>query len=430
MIGHIKPKVCKLPSGTRGKYMNLYCSICHSLRFQFGVLGTLFVNNELAIILLALRDYFAPVSDRCRCPAKGFLVKKPVSIHRAVHYAARLSFLLGWLKVSDWEADSPALYKKLIKKLLDRKAGNILAGFGQMSRDVMEEYHNVATGNCGNFLNVRRMSYLLSKSICVELGKQTSIDSDSLTSLSELFGLIGELVAIADPLIDLKDDIEHREYNPIRESSHADVSMLFHEYEFYRLEYHHIEERIRNELDRPGAQNVMNDDLVTTLQHALDRLSSRIVKKRAEFFDSGWNTSMSGFFRMTPQAGVAALGDSGSHQTDFPDRNIMQFARYGGKYGNQFRKGGTDDEAPQEPGSSEDSEKKAARKLTSAEKEQLQEMIDKHGRQKPEFHDETCWYGLIPLRWCAEGGLECCCCLGSEGCGDCAGDGCECCCDC
>ena len=68
--------------------------------------------------------------------------------------------------------------------------------------------------------------------------------------------------------------------------------------------------------------------------------------------------------------------------------------------------------------------------LTSAEKKRLQEMIDKHGRQKPESHGETCWYGLIPLRWCTEGGLECFCCLGSEGCGDCAGDGCECCCDC
>lgn len=34
-------------------------------------------------------------------------------------------------------------------------------------------------------------------------------------------------------------------------------------------------------------------------------------------------------------------------------------------------------------------------------------IIRKHGRQKPESHGETCWYGLIPLRWCAEGGLEC-----------------------
>ena len=249
MIGHIKPKVCKLPSGTRDEYMNLYCSICHSLRCQFGVLGSLFVNSELAIILLALRDYFAPVSGRRRCPAKGYLIKKPVSIHKVIHCAARFSFLLGWLKVSDWEADGPAFHKKLIKKLLDRKASSILASLGQRNRDVIQEYHSLTTDNCSDFMNVRRKSCLLSKTICIELGKQTSIGSDVLASLSEFFGLAGELVAVADPLIDLKNDIELGEYNPIWELSHRNISMLFHEYESCRLEYHRMEEQIRDELD-------------------------------------------------------------------------------------------------------------------------------------------------------------------------------------
>ena len=70
-------------------------------------------------------------------------------------------------------------------------------------------------------MNVRRMSRLLSKTICIELGKQTSIGSDNLASLSELFGFMGELVAIADPLVDLKDDISEYNLELIGRGHHA-----------------------------------------------------------------------------------------------------------------------------------------------------------------------------------------------------------------
>ena len=313
MIGHIKPKICKLPSGAKDEYMNLYCSVCYSLRHEFGILGTLFVNSELAIILIALRDHFLPEENWYRCPARIHYTKKPISIHKAVDCAAKFSFLLGWLKVLDWETDKPSFYKKGIRKILDKKAGNLLATLNRESRHIIEQYYDLIASNCRDFSNVRRMSYLLSRAICIELGKQTEIDNSDLVSLSEFFGLVGESLAIADPLIDLGKDIEHKEYNPIWESAIRSDSSVFREYETYRSEYRRMESQIRSKLDSSELRNVLNNDFTTTLQLGLDELSSRIARRRGELFGSDFqlhskdSASIHSLFRKSFHVGPSAI---------------------------------------------------------------------------------------------------------------------------
>lgn len=323
MIGHIKPKVCKLPSQAKDSYMKLYCSICHSLRHQYGILSTLFVNSELAIVLLALRDYFTPGESWYRCPAKLHSTKKPVLIHEAVNHAAGLSLLLGWLKLLDWETDSPALHRKAIRKSLDKKAYRILAKLRKESRNLIQEYQNLVTGNCQDFPYVRRMSHLLSRAICNELGSRTTINSDNLTPLSELFGLIGELVSISDPLIDLHSDVQRGEYNPIWEAAAGDSLNVSREYERFSSEYHLKENRIIREMDSPELRDVLNADFRTALKLGLDNLSLRISTKKESLIESGFalHSRSSSFAYSLPAA-------SGFYSPRSSIQNALKFSKH------------------------------------------------------------------------------------------------------
>jgi hypothetical protein len=323
MIGHIKPKVCKLPSQAKDSYMKLYCSICHSLRHQFGILSTLFVNSELAIVLLALRDYFVPKESWYRCPAKLHSTRKPVLIHEAVNHAAGLSLLLGWLKLLDWETDGPALHKKVIRKSLDKKAYRILASLRKESRSLIQQYRDLVAGNSKDFLYVRRMSHLLSEIICIELGERTMISSDSLAPLSEFFGLIGELVSIADPLIDLHRDVQRGEYKPIWEAAAGNSLDVSHEYERFRSEYHLAKNRTIREMDSPELRDILNTDFRTALKLGLDNLSSRINTKRGSLIGSGFalHSRISSF-------AYSLFAASGFYIPNFSIQNMLKFSNH------------------------------------------------------------------------------------------------------
>jgi hypothetical protein len=274
-------------------------------------------------VLLALRDYFTPGESWYRCPAKLHSTKKPVLIHEAVNHAARLSVLLGWLKLLDWETDSPALHRKAIGKSLDKKAYRILANLRKESRNLFQEYRDLIAGNSKDFLYVRRMSHLLSRAICVELGERTVINRGNLTPLSKFFGLIGELVSIADPLIDLHSDVQRGEYNPIWEAAAGNSLDVSREYERFRSEYHLIENRIVREMDSPELRDVLNTDFRTALKLGLDSLSSRISMKRESLLESGFvlhNKSSSFAYSLSAASGYFI--------PNFSIQSVLEFSKH------------------------------------------------------------------------------------------------------
>ena len=123
MLGHLKPHTCSLSSASQRAYKKYYCSICSSLRKQNNVSYTLFINNELTLVLLALQPYLSVQTTitqeaQTRCPALAFTQKNAISLHPAIDLAAQLSVLLGWIKVTDWAYDRPHFAKNLLQGIL------------------------------------------------------------------------------------------------------------------------------------------------------------------------------------------------------------------------------------------------------------------------------------------------------------------------
>lgn len=149
------------------------------------------------------------------------------------------------------------------------------------------------------------------------------INSDNLTPLSEFFGLIGELVSIADPLIDLHRDVQRGEYNPIWESAAEDSLNVSREYERFRSEYHLIENRVIGEMDSPELRDILNADFKTALKLGLDNLSSRISTKRESLIERGFALhSRSNSFAYSLSAA------SGFYIPNFSIQNMLNFSKH------------------------------------------------------------------------------------------------------
>ncbi|MGR8935002.1 MAG: DUF5685 family protein [Gammaproteobacteria bacterium] len=111
MLGHIKPPLCRLDASAKMHYRQAYCSVCYSLRRQFGLPAALLLNHELALSVAALPHHCGatvpPAS--CACPAQLFLTRRTVAQHSIIDRAARYRLVLAWLKLADWEAELQCL---------------------------------------------------------------------------------------------------------------------------------------------------------------------------------------------------------------------------------------------------------------------------------------------------------------------------------
>jgi len=234
MLGHLKPRFCQLTTPSKQHYQQLYCSICYSLRQQFGLSASFFINHELTLSLAAFPDYATINTENCACPAKLFCKQKPILRDPLIDKAAALCLLLVWLKLVDSETDSPAFYKKVLRSSIETKIQPVLAHLTPSTRQFIDSYLLLIRANSTDFSTTAKMSGLLAKQIFQELYQQTDNTQETVT---EITLLLGELITVADALLDLKKDIEHKQYNPIITATEQNNSTLIQEYDLLKINY-------------------------------------------------------------------------------------------------------------------------------------------------------------------------------------------------
>jgi len=275
MIGHIKPPLCRLPSHIRNSYKNLYCSICYSLRQQFGLMSSACINNELTLTVLAFNQHFTAQSKKVACPAHLFCTKRFILKHQIIDSAAQFSLLLAWVKITDWATDNPAFYKTALKKILDRKVKPILSTIQEETKQVIDNYIKLIKNQAPDFYEVRRMSALLAKQIAKDIAGKADTYQDSLETRLKVIELIGEIIAIADPILDLKADIKNQEFNPVVEFAQRNNTTIQEEYEKLTQEYYAIDNKI-NQYIQSLSRDDANQVFVKTLSKSLIQLSKKV----------------------------------------------------------------------------------------------------------------------------------------------------------
>lgn len=233
MLGHLRPSTCSLDQNSRQAYQNFYCSICASLRNQYSLPYSLFINNELTLVLLAFESEMERVADKTRCPSAGFTIKRPVSQADAVDLAARLSVLLGWVKVVDWNADKPAFYKKAIEQALTKKVEPVMELISPAFQKLLKDYLLLTKNNSEDFDYVNELTGQVSEQVVLEVGAYTDTFPEKIIAIGRLFKVCGQLISLADHLVDLEKDQLSNQYNPILtkyEQERVDLSTAYHQF--------------------------------------------------------------------------------------------------------------------------------------------------------------------------------------------------------
>jgi hypothetical protein len=283
MLGHLTPPLCKLPIDTRKLYRTLYCSLCDSLRQQFGLVSSVLINHELNLVLLAFAPYFlsAPVLNYTRCPAQLLITRKPIYRQVLIDRAAEFCLLLGWLKTLDWATDQPNWYRTLAKNFLDRKLVLLEPRLPIDTRQLVENYSALVVQSETELATLNQMSAQLAAHIGEKLGNQAGLNRIVLQTYLPLFAGIGELILSADHLLDFRHDLRYGQYNPVLKQAQQNNTSMKTEY----LQLWHTCQQQIEKLSQNLVSLTTSTAFVTVMQHSLTHLLQQLYQEKIGLFD-------------------------------------------------------------------------------------------------------------------------------------------------
>jgi hypothetical protein len=131
---------------------------------------------------------------------------------------------------------------------------------------------------------VRRMSGQLSGMVFQRLARETTISSYNRERLGEIFHLTGELIAMADPLMDIEKDLRRNQYNPILDSVKKNNTSLFSEFNHLKSEYEQTEDILRAKLLSAEKEKVSNHAYFIVMDLCMNELKRKIIQAKDAAF--------------------------------------------------------------------------------------------------------------------------------------------------
>jgi hypothetical protein len=254
MTGNLKPYFNGKGDVWREPYEMHYCSLCASLRKLHGLPASFLLNYDMTYMILGVTHYLEGKVGDTPCPSKYFMQKRIIKKHSVIDRAAELTMVLSWLKTIDIITDrkdvksGKYLLALTASKWIDSKIKNILETIDLKTKEIIEDYLQIAKGDDKDFKRVKEATYNLAKHISLELLKEIPAPSVFKAFYSHFCGLSGQLAALFDPIIDLEEDLSKKMYNPIIFESRVRNKSIPIIYGEYCQMYFDTEDQLRQEL--------------------------------------------------------------------------------------------------------------------------------------------------------------------------------------
>lgn len=224
IFGYLKPFNNELKVKYVNEYKLEYCTLCHGLKTNFGLLSTPLLNYEctfLYIFLTALYPESNTEEETFRCPINP-AQKQHAHINRdALEYASFVNFHLALLKVYDGCTDSKWL-KKLIFKFIfwvmsrNRKYALLRSKYAEIAQktdDCCKELYRLEAAGCNDYdLCSAAMGDVLYEIMDFYLQGHPVENSGSILSFAEHLGMWTYLIDAYD---DFEDDQKSGGFNPL-----------------------------------------------------------------------------------------------------------------------------------------------------------------------------------------------------------------------
>ena len=282
MLGHLQPSTCSVSDTVKQEYQQFYCGICSSLRKQNGLSASLMINHELTLNLLALAPFIDGKTKMTACPAAAFTQKRTTLSHPAIDQAGHLSLLLGWVKATDWAIDSGKKRAKLLLYLLSGKKKRSWEAIPKRLQEVFLSYAEKIKIKQPKSNEIEKASGELARSMWLEIANKTDIPKVEKHKYAWLFYCTGRLVYLGDALMDIEEDREKGQYNPILQAQSDKELSLEKAFRKYWLRYQFVLKVCKGLFSM--ASNGQNKSFIASYQNAIEGLNKKVEEQKQLLF--------------------------------------------------------------------------------------------------------------------------------------------------
>ena len=217
MFGYIKIHKPELKVKHYEAYKGVYCSLCKTLKKEYGVLAPLTLNYDftlLAITRLAFSKECCGFKDsRCAFnPLKK--CKQCVNGNEELKYSAAAAMIMCYHKVKDNIADSSfvkGLISRMIKPYFALKRKKAMKNYPALdefiSRAMSEQADVEKRGNAGIDASAHPSAKAMGEILCY------GFDGEIKEKLNRFGYIAGRWVYLMDALDDMESDRKNKEYN-------------------------------------------------------------------------------------------------------------------------------------------------------------------------------------------------------------------------
>jgi len=216
MYGYVRPHQGELRVREYRQFRAAYCGLCEALRERYGEAARLLVNYDLTFLAIVLFSGRGEM-ERRRCPVHPARRRECICGDPALAAAADYSVILAWWKMRDSVQDEKAA-RAMAGRLgagalrgMYKKAAAARPGFDANARECLREL---------SALEKEKSPSLDRTADCfariLTYAAQAVEDEGQRRVCRELFYHVGRTVYILDAVDDLKEDISHDRYNPLR----------------------------------------------------------------------------------------------------------------------------------------------------------------------------------------------------------------------
>lgn len=218
MFGYITPHICELKVGEHNIYKAVYCSLCKSLKKNYGRLFSLFLNYDMVFFILLNINFTCDTLqfEQKRCFIHPLKKRTCLKETTSVKNASDLTVILTYYKLKDQIKDEKFskkllahLFLIIIKKPF-KKASAKQPNFKIATQNLIEDQNKVelqknssldaACHPTANFLS--------------EIFKNMSKEPQTKQALQKFGYMLGRFIYLIDAADDIIRDFKRKNFNP------------------------------------------------------------------------------------------------------------------------------------------------------------------------------------------------------------------------
>ena len=219
MFGYIAPVMNTLTEPQQARYKEAYCGLCLSLAKRSGHFGRITLSNDITFLAILVSSLYEPEESekRIRCtihPVK----QRTARVSPLFDFAADMNILLMYYKLEDQRRDEHGPAGRIGSHMLRKAMDRIRSDWPDQCREVSEALEKLwkledDPGSAGAELADTLCNLSGQMLGAVFVPKPDDIWARGLRAVGE--GL-GRFVYWMDAYEDLKKDVKHNRFNPLR----------------------------------------------------------------------------------------------------------------------------------------------------------------------------------------------------------------------